>query len=170
MKSCYLPFVLGVFVLCAAPGFSQDAAASRALGVLTKIDAEARQIPLKTDTTEVAVMVDAKAKVLRVAPGATNLNSAAPIELSDINVGDRLRARGKAADDQKSLAALEIVVISQSDIASNQAAERADWDRRGATGIVAEAAADSIPLKWRTLEGGQPKIITQPPSLVARRD
>ena len=41
-------------------------------------------------------------------------------------------------------------MISQSDIASKQAAERADWDRRGATGIVADVAADSFTINVRT--------------------
>ncbi len=107
--------------------------------------------------------------MLRVAPGATNLTNAAAIELSDINVGDRLRARGRMADDQKSLAALEIVVISQSDIASKQAAERADWDRRGATGIVADVAADSVTINVRTIEGVKPLVITPAPNAVIRR-
>src|ERR1700730_8353270 len=112
-------------LLGTVPALGQEPAVGRALGVVTKTDAAARQITLQTTTGEVAVTVDAKAKVLRVAPGATNLSSAAAIELTDINVGDRLRARGRMTDDQKSLAALEILVISQSDIASKQAAERA---------------------------------------------
>src|ERR1700681_2281674 len=73
----------------------QEPAVGRALGAVTKIDAAARQIALQTATGEVAVTVDAKAKVLRVAPGATNLTNAAAIELTDINVGDRLPARGR---------------------------------------------------------------------------
>ncbi|HEV2446591.1 MAG TPA: hypothetical protein VGS58_11735 [Candidatus Sulfopaludibacter sp.] len=147
----------------------QEPAVGRALGVVTKMDAAAHQISLQTATGEVAVTVDAKAKVLRVAPGATNLSNAAAIELSDINVGDRLRARGRMTDDQKSLAALEIVVISQSDIASKQAAERADWDRRGATGIVADVAADSVTINVRTMEGLKPLIVTPAPNAVIRR-
>ena len=107
--------------------------------------------------------------MLRVAPGATNLTNAAAIELTDINVGDRLRARGRMTEDQKSLAALEIVVISQSDIASKQAAERADWDRRGATGIVADVAADSVTINVRTVEGVKPLVITPAPNAVIRR-
>ena len=107
--------------------------------------------------------------MLRVAPGATNLSSAAAIELTDINVGDRLRARGRMTEDQKSLAALEIVVISQSDIASKQAAERADWDRRGATGIVADVAADTVTINVRTVEGVKPLVITPAPNAVIRR-
>jgi len=147
----------------------QEPAAGRALGAVTKMDAAARQITLQTTTGEIAVTVDAKAKVLRVAPGATNLTNAAAIELTDINVGDRLRARGRMTDDQKSLAALEIVVISQSDIASKQAAERADWDRRGATGIVADVTADSVTVNVRTIEGVKPLVITAAPNAIIRR-
>ncbi len=148
--------------------FAQEPAAGRALGVVTKMDAAARQLTLKTDTGEVAVTVDPKAKVVRVAPGATNLTNAAPIELTDINVGDRLRARGRTAED-KSLAALEIVVISQSDIQSKQAAERADWDRRGVTGIVADVTADSFTLNVRTLAGVKPLIVKPAANAVVRR-
>lgn len=168
--TCLAPLVfllapLGLSPVC----LGQGQAVGRALGVVTKMDAAARQIALQTATGEVAVTVDAKAKVLRVAPGATNLTNAAAIELTDINVGDRLRARGRMTDGQKSLAALEIVVISQSDIASKQAAERADWDRRGATGIVAEVAAESVTINVRTIEGVKPLVITAAPNAVIRR-
>ena len=164
------PLALFLATLGLVPGcLGQEPAAGRALGVVTKMDAAARQISLQTTTGEVAVTVDAKAKVLRVAPGATNLTNAAAIELTDINVGDRLRARGRMTDDQKSLAALEIVVISQSDIASKQAAERADWDKRGATGIVADVAADSVTINVRTIEGVKPLVITPAPNAVIRR-
>jgi len=155
----------GLMPVCLA----QEAGVGRALGAVTKIDAAARQIALQTTTGEVAVSVDAKAKVLRVAPGATNLSNAAAIELTDINIGDRLRARGRMTEDKKSLAALEIVVIAQSDIASKQAAERADWERRGATGIVADVAADSITISVRTIEGVKPLVITAAPNAVIRR-
>jgi len=164
------PLVLLLVPFGTAPVcLGQEPAAGRALGVVTKMDAAARQISLQTTTGEVAVTVDSKAKVLRVAPGATNLSAAAAIELTDINVGDRLRARGRMTDDQKSLAALEIVVISQSDIASKQAAERADWDRRGATGIVADVAADSVTINIRTIEGVKPLVIAPAPNAVIRR-
>lgn len=167
MRTILSTTTLVVFLLAPA-GSAQEQATGRALGVVTKMDVAARQITLKTDTGEVAVTVDPKAKVVRVAPGATNLTNAAAIELADINVGDRLRARGRTADD-KSLAALEIVVISQSEIASKQAAERADWDRRGATGIVADVAADWFTLNVRTLAGVKPLIVKPAPNAVVRR-
>ncbi len=170
----YISYIAPAALLVAALGlapvsWAQEAAVGRALGVVTKMDAAGRQVTLKTSTGDIAVTVDAKAKVLRVAPGATNLSSAAAIELRDIHEGDRLRARGRMAEDQKSLAAMEIVVISQSDIASRQAAERADWDRRGATGIVAEATAASITINVRTIEGPKPLVITAAPDAVIRR-
>ena len=167
MRTILSTAALGVF-LYALAGSAQEPATGRALGVVTKMDAAARRLTLKTDSGEVAVTVEPKAKVVRVAPGATNLTNAAPIELTDINVGDRLRARGRTAED-KSLAALEIVVISQSDIASKQAAERADWDRRGVTGIVADVSADSFTLNVRTLAGVKPLIVKPGPSAVVRR-
>ncbi len=167
MRTILSTTTLVVFLLAPA-GSAQEQATGRALGVVTKMDAAARQITLKTDTGEVAVTVDPKAKVVRVAPGATNLTNAAAIELTDINVGDRLRARGRSAED-KSLGALEIVVISQSEIASKQAAERADWDRRGATGIVADVAADWFTLNVRTLAGVKPLIVKPGPTAVVRR-
>ncbi|MDP8990399.1 MAG: hypothetical protein M3N41_10020 [Acidobacteriota bacterium] len=158
-----------LFLCLLAPAcFAQEQAAGRALGVVTKMDAAARQLTVKTDTGDVVVTVDPKAKVLRVAPGATSLTNAAAIELGDINVGDRLRARGRSAED-KSVAALEIVVISQSDIASKQAAERADWDRRGVTGIVADVTADSLTINVRTLAGVRPVIVKPGPNAVIRR-
>jgi len=147
----------------------QEQAAGRALGVVEKLDAAARQITLKTGTGEIAVTVDPKAKLLRVAPGATNLSNAAAIEFAEINAGDRVRARGRAAEDQKSLLALEIVVISQTDIAGKQAAERADWDRRGVTGIVTEVAADSVTVNVRALDGTKPLVITPASNAVVRR-
>jgi hypothetical protein len=167
MRTIQSTAALLVFLLAPAT-FAQDQATGRALGVVTKMDATARQLTLKTDTGEVAVTVDPKAKVVRVAPGATNLSNAAPIELTDINVGDRLRARGRTAED-KSLAALEIVVISQSDIASKQAAERADWDKRGVTGIVADVAPDSFTISVRTLAGVKPLLVKPGPNAIVRR-
>lgn len=159
-----------VLLLLSVPAFSQEATAGRALGVVTKIDADARQITLKTDAgAEVAVSLEAKATFRRIAPGETSMANAATIALADIHAGDRVLARGKSAEDQKSIAATIIVVMSQSDIAGKQAAERADWDRRGATGIVTAVSADSVTINVRTLQGVTPMTITPAPNAIVRR-
>ena len=54
---------------------------------------------------EVTVNVQPGARVLRVAPGQTDLKTAATIQLSDVQVGDRILVRGKPSDDAKSFAA-----------------------------------------------------------------
>jgi hypothetical protein len=159
-----------IMVCCAVPAWCQEATAGRALGVVTKIDADARQITLKTDAgAEVAVSLEPKATFRRIAPGETSMANAATIALADIHAGDRVLARGKSAEDQKSIAAAIIVVMSQGDIAGKQAAERADWDRRGATGIVTAVTPDSFTINVRTLQGVTPMTITAAPSAIIRR-
>ncbi|MEQ1886849.1 MAG: hypothetical protein ABL967_17440 [Bryobacteraceae bacterium] len=135
------------------PAHAQDTAAGRALGVVTKIDAESRQLTIKNDAGgEVAVSLDAKASFRRVAPGETNLANASTIAIADVHPGDRVLARGKAGDGG-SVAANLIVVMSQADIANKQNVERMDWEKRGVMGLVTEAGADHVMLQFRTLEG-----------------
>jgi hypothetical protein len=162
--------IASTLLLVAQIGFAQEAAAGRALGVVTKVDTDARRITLKSDAGgEVSVALDPRASFRRVAPGETNLSNAQTITLTDIHAGDRVLARGKAGEDQKSVVATLVVVMSKSDIASRQAAERADWDRRGVTGIVAETSGDSVTINMRTLEGVKPLVITAAPDAVIRR-
>src|SRR5579871_2724493 len=108
-----------------AAGQDAAAAAGRALGAVTKIDPAARVIVLKTDAgAEVSVTLVPTASFRRVAPGETDLKNAATIALGDVGVGDRVLARGKSSDDQKSISANLVVVMSQGDIAKKQAADR----------------------------------------------
>jgi len=73
---------------------------------------------------------------LRVPPGATNLNTATKIAVSDISSGDRVLVRGRVSDDQKSFAATTVIVMTKSDLTSAREAERLDWQRRGIGGTV----------------------------------
>jgi hypothetical protein len=150
--------ILSVCALLAAAGaaLSQDPNAGRALGVVTKIDAAARQIVLKTDAgADVTVTLQPAANFRRVAPGETDLRNAATIALTDISVGDRVLARANL-----------IVVMSQGDIAKKQAAERADWDRRGASGVVAAVAPGEVTISVR---GSQPLVIVPAANVIVRR-
>lgn len=141
----------------------------RAVGTVTKLDATARTMMIKTDAgQEVAVTLAPKTNFRRVAPGETDLLKAASIELTDVNVGDRVLARGKPADNQ-GVAANLIVVMSQGDIAKKQADERADWDRRGVAGLVSSVSADSITIENRTLAGAKQIVIAAAPNTVVRR-
>jgi hypothetical protein len=51
-------------------------------------------------------------------------------------VGDTIRARGQASEDGKSIAALEIIVITRSAVQAVTDQMRQDWQKRGLGGLV----------------------------------
>lgn len=85
---------------------------------------------------DIAVSVQDGARMLRMAPGQQDLKSATPIQLSDVQVGDRVLVRGKMSDDNKTLLAVSLIVMKQSDIAAKHQQELQDWQRRGIGGLV----------------------------------
>jgi hypothetical protein len=94
-------------------------------------------IALTTDAgTELNVTVEPDARLLRTAPGRKDLQGATPIALSDVQAGDRMLARGKLADDGKTVLASSLVVMKREDIAQKQQQEQEDWRNRGVSGVV----------------------------------
>src|SRR5579862_6399767 len=153
----------------ALTSWAQAPAPDRALGVVTKLDATARTLTVKTEAgSEIGVTLDPKARFQRVAPGETDLKNAAVIQLTDISVGDRVIARGKPGDNQ-TVAANLVVVMSQGDIAKKQAADRADWDRRGVAGLVTAVGSDSVTINARTLAGARSVVLSIAPTTIVRR-
>ena len=57
---------------------------------------------------------------MRMAPGQTDLKQATPIQLQDLQVGDRLLAGGTSADGGKSVTATSAVVMTKADVAAKQ--------------------------------------------------
>src|SRR5438270_1989941 len=107
--------------------------ASRSIGTVKSISEKA--LVLKTDAgAEVTVLTDG-ARIMRLAPGQTDLKSATPMTLPEVQVGDRMLVRGRPGDNG-AVVATSIVVMKQSDVAQKQQHEREDWQRRGAGGIV----------------------------------
>jgi co-chaperonin GroES (HSP10) len=109
--------------------------AARALGTVKTISGHA--IVLAADSgTESAVQVQESARVLRIAPGQKDLKDATPVQLSDIQVGDRILVRGTPGQDGKSILASTVVLMKNADIAEKQQRDRQDWDKRGLGGLV----------------------------------
>ncbi|MGD1091835.1 MAG: hypothetical protein ABSB35_07555 [Bryobacteraceae bacterium] len=161
--------LLATVALCNLSLLAQ-APAANTLGVVTNVDAAARQIVIKTDAgAEVTVNLQPTASFRRVAPGETNLANASAIALTDISAGDRVLARGRPSEDQKSVAATLIIVMSKSDLANRQATERADWDKRGVTGIVTAAGSEQVTINVRGPGGVKPLIIMPGKDAVVRR-
>jgi hypothetical protein len=85
----------------------------------------------------------------KVAPGAGDLKSAHTIRVTELHLGDRVLAT--AEPGTKNLR--RIVVMTAGDLAKRDEADRADWARRGVSGIVATKTADVLTLKMRSLTG-----------------
>jgi co-chaperonin GroES (HSP10) len=98
---------------------------------------------------------------MRLPPGEKTLDKATKIVFADLGEGDRVFARGKVADDKKSVPARVLVVMSKADIAKKQEAERAEWKKRGVLGIITALKPETkeITISSRTMAGPQSLII-----------
>jgi len=120
---------------------SATAAVSRSVGTVKSIGD--KSLVVKTDAgAEVTVTVQEGTRILRLAPGQTDLKSATPMTLPEVQVGDRTLVRGRPGENG-GMAATSIVVMKQADVAQKQQHDLQDWQRRGAGGIVSSIDAAS---------------------------
>jgi transcription antitermination factor NusG len=126
--------------------------ATRPVGTIKTITG--KTIVLTTDAgPEVEVQVQDDARLVRVEPGEKDLKNAVPLQLQDLQSGDRILVRGKIADDGKTVLAASVIAIKSADIATKQAHERDEWQRHGAGGLVksVDAAAGAITISTNSL-------------------
>ncbi len=159
-----------LLLYCFSALLSQSAVAqtARPIGTILAIDSGARRITIRTDSgPEMIISFETGTRILQVAPDAKDLQNAVPILLSDLAAGDRILARGRAGEGG-TFAATSIIVMSRQDLAKKQAAERADWEKRGVGGII--AAVDPA-LKQITITAAGAQQITMgfSPGAVLRR-
>jgi hypothetical protein len=96
--------------------------------------------------SEVTVLIQDATRLLRIAPGQKDLKDAAPIQLKDLQPGDRILVRGTLAADGKSVNATSVIAMKKTDIAEKQAREREEWQKHSVGGLVngIDAAAGTI--------------------------
>jgi hypothetical protein len=127
-------------------------------------------VVLTTDSgSDLTVTFADSARIVRAAPGQTDLKSAPPIAVSDIQIGDRVFARGQAGEGNAVIAS-SAIVMKKSDIANRQQRERDEW-RKGVGGIVKEvnAAGNSVTIANAMIASGKPIIIHISPETIIRR-
>jgi hypothetical protein len=141
---------------------AQDAAAPTVkppIMVLGTVQAlSGNTITVKSDAgVAMQVTVQDGARLLRVEPGQRTLAGASPFSLSDLQVGDRIMARGSM--NAQELAATTLVAIKGADIAQKQAQEREDWQKRGTGGLVksVDPAAGTVTIS--TGQGGNRTLV-----------
>jgi hypothetical protein len=109
--------------------------ANRRIGAVKAINGTA--ITLTPDSgPDVNITVLPTTRILRIAPGEKDLKSATPIQLQDLQVGDRILVGGKPSDDNLSLSASTIVVMKHSDLEAQHQKDLQDWQKRGVGGLV----------------------------------
>jgi hypothetical protein len=134
----------------AAQESATPAAAGRRIGSVKALKGTA--ITLTPDSgPDLTVGVEPTTRIVRIAPGEKNLKNATPIQLQDVQVGDRILVGGKLADDNLSLSASSIVVMKSSDLAARHEQERQDWQKRGVDGLAnaVDSAAGTITISVR---------------------
>lgn len=146
--------------------------ATRVLGEVTEIDGSGKRVLVKTDAGNiVTVMIDEKTEFLRVPPGETALDKAIKTTLAEIGVGDKVYARGRVSEDHKSVPAQKLIVMAQADIQKKHERERAEWRKRGISGIISgiNPQAREITVQSRGREGVKPVVIAAPENTQFRR-
>src|SRR5579864_9417130 len=147
-----------------------SAGAAKPVGAVKAVSGNV--ITLATDAgSTVNILVQDSTRLLRIAPGQKDLKDAAPIQLQEVQVGDRILARGKPSDDGKSVTASSIILMKESDVTAKQEQERQDWQKRGVGGLVSkvDAGNGTITLSAPALSDSKPVTIHISKNTIIRR-
>ncbi|HTR36503.1 MAG TPA: hypothetical protein VMH80_11405 [Bryobacteraceae bacterium] len=114
------------------------------IGEITAVDTAAKQIQIKGDdgATYTVALTD-RTTLVRVPPGEKDLKKATKVDFSEVTAGDRLLARVPAEGSAAALPARTIVIMTKADLAQKHERDRAEWQRRGITGIITTLNPDS---------------------------
>jgi hypothetical protein len=141
--------------------------ASRRIGAIKAING--MTITLTPDSgPDLNVTVQATTRILRIAPGEKDPKAnAIPIQLQDLQVGDRILVAGKASDDNLSFVASSVVAMKRSDLEAKHQQDLQDWQKRGVDGLatVVDAAAGTVTITVR----GKDVVIRCSKTTVIRR-
>jgi hypothetical protein len=147
---------------------AQDAGAPKqalehVLGTVTALNAADHTVTVKEDKTgtEYSVQLATTKTLLKVEPGAKDLKSATRITADDLQVGDRVEARGtKPADNPNGLVARSVVLMSGRALAQTHQAQAAEW-QHATNGMVSsvDAASGKISITTKTPEGPKPVVL-----------
>jgi hypothetical protein len=126
-------------------------AATRRIGAIKAINGAV--VTLTPDSgPDTNITVQATTRILRIAPGEKDLKNATPIQLQDLQVGDRILVAGMASDDNLSLAASTVVVVTHSDLEARHQQDLQDWQKRGVDGLAkaVDPAAGTVTISVRS--------------------
>jgi hypothetical protein len=132
---------------------------TRVVGVVKSVNGNT--VTLTTDAgADINVTIQPTTRLMRMAPGQTDLKSATAIQLSAVQVGDRMLVGGTPGDDGKSVTATSAVIMKKSDVAEKQQHDREEWQKNGVGGVVksVDVSGNTITLSTGTV--GAPNSMT----------
>lgn len=141
----------------------------KSIGVIKTINGSSITITPESGS-DVTANVQPKARILRLEPGEKDLKNAAPITLQDLQVGDKVRVRGYAAQDGSSIATLEVIVLNRA-VAALTDQIRQDWQKRGFGGLVesTDPSAGTVTISVMSLSGKKAMTVKTTKNTVIRR-
>jgi hypothetical protein len=147
-------------------GPAQEAQQSASAGTVAKPVGTVKAVSgnvvtLATDAgATINILIQDSTRLVRIAPGQKDLKDAAPVHLQDVQVGDRILARGTSSDDGKAVVASSVVLIKAGDVTAKQDRDREDWQKRGVGGLVSKVDAGSGTIVLSAPAGSESKAVT----------
>jgi hypothetical protein len=154
-----MSFTLGIFAQTPAP--------KSVLGTVLSVRAASAEIEVKPETGDaVLIRISSATLAKKVAPGQTDLSKAESIAVTDVIVGDRVLVTMGAPDPAE---ARRIIVIPASDLVRRDAADKADWQKRGVSGVVTAVSGAEVTVEARSLGGAAKFTVVTGPKTTYKR-
>jgi len=146
-----LPWLMSLRFVAAQGKPAESSAAAqvaKALGTIKSIQPDSITVAVESGDEVTAKLTDST-KLLRVPPGEKDLKNAVPLQMQDLQAGDRVLVRGQSspdAPDAHTITALAVIVMKQVDVAAKKQHDLEEWQKRGVGGIVTkvDAATNTI--------------------------
>lgn len=144
-------------IVCLSTSSVSQTSVAKAVGTVKSVNGNT--VVVTTDSgAESTVTFSASPRIVRAEPGQTDVKSMTAIQVSDIQPGDRIIARGQTGDNG-AIATLTAIVMKKSDVAEKQQTENEAW-RRGVGGIVKSVDSNASAIVIANSLAASGKLIT----------
>lgn len=143
---------------------------AKALGTIKSIQPDSITVTSESGS-EIMATFSSSTKILRVPPGEKDLKNAVPLQLQDLQPGDRVLVRGKQSGDGHSISAVAVIVMKHTDLATKNDQQRVDWQKRSVGGLVAavDSGMNSITISSSAIGKKQNIVVHLSDATVLRR-
>src|ERR1700682_350100 len=136
------------------------------LGTVTEFKMSSLEIGLQPDSgAAMYFKVGSDTEIVQVEPGERNLERAKTVRVTDLSLADRVLVTFVADMPE----ARRIVLISATDIAKRNEAERLDWQKRGVNGTVTAVHGEEITVRTGSVQGPPEINVAVTPKTMVRR-